>query len=227
MTRKESIARQLFDVGAVCLDTKDGFALKLHETNPHAARSPIKFNIRPPGTKGGRVPETLFRELGAELVRLIMETDSSIRVLAGVPHAGDILVDEMCVYARVNLGVPDFARVKLAKSEGSAQRRVTGLIDFVGTFPGGDDNKLALVDDLITKADSKIESLDVLRAATFQTQYCFVLIDRGQGGAEQLAKFGVTLKSLYTMEWLIDFYREENLVTDEEHSAITEYMQMA
>ncbi len=49
------LAEDLFAGKVVQVDTKEGFKLKLHETNPDEPRSPIFLNIRTPNNpKPGR-----------------------------------------------------------------------------------------------------------------------------------------------------------------------------
>jgi orotate phosphoribosyltransferase len=211
------IALRLFDEGAVLIDTERGFELKHHDMNPGAPRSPIRFNIRPPGTKDGKVSDELFSMIGHEMARIAAMHERPPTILVGVPHAGDVLVDSMSAQGL------SFARMRLKKTEGAGVRRVTGILDLEGEFPGGRRNVAWLVDDLITKASSKIEALDITCAASFTVPVCLVCIDREQGGEQELKKYGVSLLSLFKMNALLRFYLDRGRLSADQYDAIMRY----
>lgn len=68
------------------------------------------------------------------------------------------------------------------------------------------------VDDLITGADSKLAAVKILRDAGLVVTDIAVLLDREQGGREQLAKHGLTLHAIWTISALLAFYEAEKLI---------------
>lgn len=70
-----------------------------------------------------------------------------------------------------------------------------------------DRGKVAvLIDDLVTRADSKLEAASILTGQGVKVNDVVVLIDREQGGQQQLATAGFTLHSALTMNRMLDFY---------------------
>lgn len=63
-----------------------------------------------------------------------------------------------------------------------------------------------LIDDLITRADSKLEAIATLEEAGLRVTDVVVLLDREQGGRQQLEAKGIRLHAAYTLNPLLDFY---------------------
>ena len=61
-----------------------------------------------------------------------------------------------------------------------------------------------LVDDLITRGTAKIESLKPFTDEGLIVKDVLVLIDREQGGAEELATRGLTLRAVFTLSQMMN-----------------------
>ena len=85
------------------------------------------------------------------------------------------------------------------KAHGSGAK-VDGLLD-------KDRGKtVVLIDDLVTRADSKLEAAGILTEHGLRVKDIVVLIDREQGGEKQLAAKGFKLHSAFTMNKMLEFY---------------------
>jgi uridine monophosphate synthetase len=217
------------DVGAVLTSSSDhhlvierdgpngkerGFKLKLHEQNPGAPLSPIFLNLRTQDNPklGPLTPEIV--DLSARCMREVQRRAFvEFDAVAPVPRAGDPFGSAL---ARLS-GKPCLQMNKVDR-DGDGHRRVTSLvnIDIVGTA--------ILVDDLITKADSKKEAIDVLRKAGLLVRDVFVLVDRQQGGREELTEIGCALHSVFTIGDLLDIYVWEQRMDRETCSNIRTYL---
>lgn len=71
-----------------------------------------------------------------------------------------------------------------------------------GAFNPGET--AVLLDDLITQGGSKLEALEPLLAQGLAVHDVVVLIDREQGGAEDLAAHGYRLHAVMTLRQLVD-----------------------
>jgi len=71
-----------------------------------------------------------------------------------------------------------------------------------GRYQAGET--VVVLDDLITTGSSKFEAIAPLEAAGLRVRDVVVLIDRQQGGAEELAARGYRLHSVLTMRELLD-----------------------
>lgn len=216
--KRADLARRLFNIGAVKFGA---FRLKLHETHPDAPLSPIYFNLRTADNpKPGPLGAEELKIIGAALSDCI-ESHYPDRLafdgLCPVPNAGDPLVDAMNQY-HANHPMPV---IRLRKAGTTDHRRVVGVAD-AGLLELG--SVVLVVDDLITGADSKLEAINVLELEGFCVEDVLVLIDREQGGREQLAQKGYMLHTVFTLSALLDFYVEEKLLDPTKREEIAQYL---
>jgi len=71
-----------------------------------------------------------------------------------------------------------------------------------GTFKRG--QTALLIDDLITKGHSKIEAIVPLEAAGLKVKDVLVLVDREQGGVEELDAHGYAVHAVLTLSQILD-----------------------
>lgn len=201
---QEELALKLFEIGAI---QSGGFSLKLHDIHPEAPLSPLYINLRIlqrfPKVKRQAV------DVYAELVKQL-EFD----LLAGVPTAATPLVSSLSD----RLGVGMITPWTDSKKHGSGAR-----ID--GLLPGDVGLRVVLVDDLVTGADSKLEAVDILVEARMVVADVVVLIDREQGGREQLAEHNLNLHAAMTITQLLCFYERTGKISPEEHKRIKDGME--
>lgn len=86
--------------------------------------------------------------------------------------------------------------------------------------------KVLIVDDTIVKGWTKIRIINFVREAGGICDSCFVLLDREQGGEEELRKIGVKLYSLTNLSSLFskNIPKEITFITDEEEEEIEKYL---
>ena len=90
------------------------------------------------------------------------------------------------------------------------------------TFVAGD--RVLLVDDLITGADSKQEAIGVLRKVGMEVRDLMVVVDREQGGSAALRSQNVFVHAIYTLRGLAAFYLVERLITVPIYGEIMAYL---
>jgi uridine monophosphate synthetase len=66
------------------------------------------------------------------------------------------------------------------------------------------DQTVLLIDDLITKGHSKLEAIAPLQAAGLQVKDILVLVDREQGGVEELDAHGYAVHAVLTLTQILD-----------------------
>lgn len=111
--------------------------------------------------------------------------------LAAIPYAGLPIGVAVALEASRPLIYPR----KEVKDYGTAK-----LIE--GEYEPGET--VLLVDDLITRGTAKIESLKPLTDEGLIVKDVLVLIDREQGGAEELAARGVRLHAVFTLTQMLN-----------------------
>lgn len=193
---QEGLALQLFDLQAVRFGN---FRLKLHDQHPDAPLFPIYMDLRmlrrDPSAKGSAV------EAYVELVSPL-EFD----LLADVPTAATPIVSSLSGRLRVGMITPRTD----SKGHGTGAK-IDGLLD------KDKGKKAVLIDDLVTRADSKIEAAEVLVAQGITVEDVVVLIDREQGGKGQLEQKGLKLHSAFTMQQLLNLYRRTGKINESQY----------
>lgn len=81
-----------------------------------------------------------------------------------------------------------------------------------------------LIDDLITTSKAKQEAAAVLEADGLKVTDVVVLIERGQGGREQLAKAAYNLHAFTKLAPLMHSYDRNRLVTPEQYAITKDYL---
>ncbi|MEK9209350.1 MAG: phosphoribosyltransferase family protein, partial [Patescibacteria group bacterium] len=110
--------------------------------------------------------------------------------------------------------------LKLKKEETAEGRRVGEICD--GSYKKGDI--VLLIDDLVTTAESKIEAIHSLEACGLKVRDVLVLIDREQGGKEELKKAGYELHAGFTLSQLVQHYRVSDRITPEKEKEVLDYL---
>jgi uridine monophosphate synthetase len=82
-----------------------------------------------------------------------------------------------------------------------------------------------VVDDLITRGHSKLEAIEALEAAGLVVHDVLVLIDREQGGAEDLAERGYHLHPVLKMRDILEALRDSDRITPEQHADVLTYLE--
>jgi orotate phosphoribosyltransferase len=81
-----------------------------------------------------------------------------------------------------------------------------------------------VVDDLITRGTSKIEAIKPLEDAGLVVQDVLVLIDREQGGVEDLAQQGYRLHAILKFTDILETLKEAECITPEQHAEVLDYL---
>jgi len=222
---KRQIALTLFEVGAFQdkrqSDEGKGFKLKLHEKDPQAPLSPIYLNLRTPDNpKPGPLTPGLVSLIGEVLYAAACRHELQYIRVAGVPRAGNPLAEAFSKAALLFGRPTKIPVLKLAKRECGESRQVVTILE--GEYCKGDI--VLLIDDLITKADSKFEAIGVLESRGLIVRDVLVLVDREQGGAQQLKKKGYNLWASFTLSGLLDLYLETHQIDQDLYEEIKTYL---
>lgn len=183
---QRQLADQLYEIGAVKFGQ---FKLKLHDQFPEAPLSPIYIDLR----LLRRFPEAKKSAVDAyeELIKPL-----KFDLLADIPTAATPLVSSLSDRFGVGMITP-----RADNKKHGTGAKVDGMLE-------NDWGKVAvLIDDLVTHADSKLEAASKLESQGVKVHDIVVLIDRGQGGAEQLKTSGYQLHASLTLDGLLQHYQ--------------------
>lgn len=198
---KKALASGLFDIGAVKFGE---FRLKLHEKNPDAPLSPIYIDLRILRS----FPDVIDAAVD---VYLEMIKGLEFDLLADVPTAATPIVALLSHHTRV----PMISPRSDVKSHGTGR-----TID--GVYKEG--QTACLVDDLITRADSKIESAKVLSENGLHVKDIAVLVDREQGGVQAVGEVGITCHVAFGLKELLRVFLEDNKIGAEQYERTVAYL---
>ncbi|MFZ2803942.1 MAG: phosphoribosyltransferase family protein [Patescibacteria group bacterium] len=212
--RQAAIAHYLFVLGAIKFGE---FKLKLHETNPEAPLSPIYLNLRTPDNKGGPLTPDVLRLIGTEFAYRIHTSGMVFDHVAGVPRAGEPFADALvAVLMQRRPGI-----LRMSKRTDGDHRTVDDI--YQGGYSPGDT--VLIVDDLITRAGSKVETVRTLVNHGLKASDCIVLVDRCQGGGQELFdQTGVQLHAIFRLTDLLEFYVSDRRISAEERDTVLSYL---
>ncbi|MFA4941072.1 MAG: hypothetical protein WC582_00535 [Patescibacteria group bacterium] len=209
------VADMIFERGALKFGA---FKLKLHEKQPDAPLSPFFLNLRTPDNpKPGPLTRDDCLLIAEVLWQKILESGFSFSAIAGIPNAGDPLAEAI---ERVAAPPRSFRIIRLGKEVDDDKRRIVSLAD--GNYQPGE--RVLLIDDLITGADSKIEAIAAIEVSALVFAGLAVLVDRQGGGREQLKKAGREMISAFTITELFNYYLETRKITADKYHECLAYL---
>lgn len=141
------------------------------------------------------------------LIKQDLSTGSFERV-AGIPTAGMAFASVIAYH----LKKPFLYSRQQTKAHGR-ERRIEGII-----MPG---DRTLLVDDLVTSGLSLRESASTIRAEGGVVNDAVVLVDREEGGNENLAKDNIRLHYLLKVSEAANKLYQMGTITEEEYKTIT------
>lgn len=193
---KNKVAAEFFDSGLLQFGE---FRLKSGLT------SPFYVDLR----KAQSHPEA-FHAVTAAYMDMIEDADESL-LLAGVPEAATPLAAAVGYELKRTLVQPR----KEVKDHGTKS-------SIEGDFQAGD--KVILLDDLITKGDSKLEAIKQIEAAGLEIDRFIVLVDREQGGLEVVEKAGYEIEAAFTITEIMDSLLEIGKINHQQHKQVLEFV---
>ena len=196
MIDKESLIIGLHDLGAIKFGE---FTLKSGET------SPVYLDLRMLVDR----PATLRR---VARMMLVHTGQLAFDRLAAIPMAGlpigvalSITADMPLIYPRPQVKAHGTGRY----IEGSYQPGETVLV----------------IDDVISRAHSKLEAIELLESVQLTVTDLLVVVDRQMGGVEALAAQGYRVHALLTIQEMLDTLRDRDRLTAERHAFISAWLQ--
>lgn len=181
------------------------FALKSHETNIEAPLSPVYINLR-------NLPEEVLDQIGVVFAE--MDEGEKPDVCTGIPKAGVPLAKSYSQHTGVPL-IDVFGKEESA----DGTRKIIGKKGVAG-----DGKKLRIVDDLVTKADTKVEAAKAAESLGFKVLDITILTDRQQGGIDQLKNMGYKVRVAFTVSQLLDFGLSEKHITEDQYNSAKTYL---
>lgn len=198
---QRAFADALLETGAVKFGA---FRLKLHEKQPDAPLSPIYVDLRTLRSFPDALDDAVLT-----LVEMIAARSLVFDLYADVPQAATPLVAILAHITRVGMITP-----REAKTHGAGDA-------INGAYTSG--QTVLVIDDLVTRAESKIEAIHVLEAHGLLVRDVAVLVDREQGGAAELASAGYQLHAAVTLSQLLNHWRATGGIDEATYERVHAY----
>ncbi|HLD79709.1 hypothetical protein A3G67_00680 [Candidatus Roizmanbacteria bacterium RIFCSPLOWO2_12_FULL_40_12] len=188
--------------------SEEEFAIKLHDTNPSAPLTPIYINLR-------NLPEVILDQIGVVFEEMD-GNDKKPDFCTGIPKAGVPLGKAYSKQARVL-----YTDVFDKEEYPDGTRKIVPKAGIKG-----EGKTLRIVDDLVTKADTKVEAAEAAKAGGFTLKDITILVDRQQGGMDMMRDKGYKVRAAFTISQLLDYGLEAKLISQERYDTVMRYLSL-
>lgn len=191
----DALAAKLFNIEAVKFGS---FTLK------SGLVSPIYFDLR---------VVISYPEILEEISSLLWEKSNKTNVdlICGVPYTAL----PMATLISVKNGIPMLLRRKEAKGYGTKK-----LIE--GNFTNG--QTCLVIEDVVTSGTSILETAQELRKIGLKVTDAVVLLNRMQGGKENLTNYGIDLRSVFQIDEFMLSLEKQGFVTHEVVEQVAQFI---
>ncbi len=180
------------------------FALKIHETKIEAPLSPVYVNLR-------NLPENVLTKIAQVLAEAKVETAQDY--CTGVPKAAVIIAQKFAELSQI-----PFMDVFEKIGPDTDRKIVIGE-----SFKPKENTKLLVIDDVVAHGKSKLEALAAAKNVGFYVNM-LVLIDRQQGGVEQIENEGCKVYCAMKILDILEYYLEKNMISQKIYDETIEYL---
>lgn len=133
--------------------------------------------------------------------------------IAGTPEAFTSFIPTMADLSEISLLQP---RV--------GEKKVGNKAPILGRYKQGDS--VALFDDVVTDGQTKVDAIDMIRSAGLEVGGYFVVLDRQEGGAQQvLTERGIAIQSALRVADTVRLMRAEGVYSVTQFDNVKEYLQ--
>lgn len=167
--------------------------------------SPFYIDLR----QAQSFPSTL-KAVADTFAEMLRDVDDRV-ALAGVPEAGTPLATAVGFQTQRRLLQPR----KVVKDHGTKS-------SVEGAFEPGD--QVILIDDLITKGDSKVEAIKQVESAGLVVQELLVLIDREQGGLETVRNAEYPIRAAMTISTLLEILLTDGSLSQSHYDEMMDFV---
>lgn len=184
------------------------FAFVHHEKHPQAPLSPILVNLR-------NLPDSLNKKIAESMaeIQLLQMPD----FCTGIPNAAIPYAKEFSSLTKI----PYITIFEKDDTPGSP--RILPAKD----APKGKGKTVLIIDDVITKGESKFRAFKAAEQLGYKVMGLIVLIDRGEGGKEMIKQAGYQFYAPLTLKKLLDYYLEKRSITQDQYNESVEYLKQS
>lgn len=153
----------------------------------------------------------ILQEIISHLIQDIGLNDRKFDHLCGVPYTALPIATLLSIQAKI----PMLMRRKETKTYGTKK-------SIEGHYKTG--QSCLIIEDVVTSGSSVLETVNDLRKEGLIVKEAIIILDREQGGRENLIKNDVEIVSLFTMSSLIKILLKNNKITEDMFSQVKNYL---
>ena len=140
--------------------------------------------------------------IGNVLFHDIVAFDEKINGIGGLTMGADPICDAVSLISYTKNHPIETVIVRKEQKKHGTKKDIDGNIE--------DISRIIVIDDVITTGGSTIKAIDVLaKYDTIQIAGVMVLVDREEGGRENIEKMGYTVKSIFRQSELMEYARSK------------------
>jgi uridine monophosphate synthetase len=160
-------------------------------------------------------------------LRLLTSHPDLLSKVAGayLPVIHDLQFDRLAAIPYAALPIGTAISLQMGKPMIYHRREVKEYgtrVSIEGVFNKGDT--ALVIDDLITTGGSKLDAIERLTKAGLKVKDIAVLIDRRISRSDSLGDSGYRLHSVFTLEDLLQYWRDTGKVTDDRYKEVKEFL---
>lgn len=204
-------AEEQINIIAFAKDSEHEFALKVHDKEPNAPLSPFFINLR-------NLDENVLGQIGEVMCEMTPYFESHGHlpgpdVCVGIPKAGVPLARAYSKASKIPM-IELFDKVE----------HEDGTREIVCKDVQGSGQIIRLIDDLVAHASTKNEAVEAAQAIGYKVDSICVLIDRQQGGLEELKKHVPDVRAAMTITQILDFALRRGFIQKEMYEKCLGYV---
>ena len=134
---------------------------------------------------------------GLTLTSLLMLKEVDTQVVAGLTLGADPLVSGVALVSALDSRMVNALIVRKEPKGHGTQAWIEGLLPPEGI-------KVTVLEDVVTTGGSAIKAAEKLRDAGYVVDRVVAIVDRQEGGSDAMKEVGLELKSLFTLEELVN-----------------------
>lgn len=181
------------------------FVFKHHEKTPGAALSPMYINLR-------NLPEKLTLQIAKNLAKI--KLSEKVDFCTAIPKAATPIAESYSHLTKIPL-------IKIYnKEDGEAKRSIIPAKN----APYGNGKRLLIIDDLITKGQSKLEAFNIAKTLGYKIVGLLILFDRQEGGVEELQKMGYKIYAAMKLKPTLKCYLDQGKISKQQYKETMEYL---
>lgn len=220
---QQKLLLTLNTIGAFKVDTKKGFKLAIHDTNPHAPLSPFYLNLRTQDNpKPGPLSQATVNGMAVEIFSAAERAHLTFDAICGIPNAGTPFAHAVLTHMRQLK--KEVREIALSKGETVAGKRKFLVVPNHRAKNKIPRLRVLLIDDLVSTATVKNQAIDAVTRAGHSVAGVAVFLDRRKAGSAKHLKDGIPCVAAVHINDMLEVLEHKKAVSKDDLNTIRRYL---